>query len=152
MTGDTPMRSAKVVYFKNRETIVRQGEPQNGFYILRDGKLDIFKNDIFIKTVSHENRVFVGESASLLETTHTCTVVANGEVKTIFIQGDLKTLIELHPENALELVTDLAKKLADATNEIAELKLQLSKLMWAAGELDRVEDSPDIAGGPAPKP
>jgi cGMP-dependent protein kinase len=64
--------------FASGEKIVTEGEVGDAMYIIREGKVDIFKASKKVRSIGQDN--FFGERSVLLDEVRSATVVANGEV------------------------------------------------------------------------
>jgi len=79
-------KSIKVEKFLDREGIIKQGEEGKLFYIVKSGKVDIFINDNYIRTLS-ENDSF-GERALFFKETRSASAIANGLVELFSLDKD----------------------------------------------------------------
>jgi cGMP-dependent protein kinase 1 len=79
--------------YENGETIITQGEEGSKFYIIKSGKVDIYVNDNYIRTLN-EGENF-GERALFLKENRSATALANGKVELFYLEkDDFLTLIE----------------------------------------------------------
>ena len=72
--------------FKNGENVMTQGEEGNKFYILKSGKVDIFVNDKYIRTMN-ENE-YLGERALFFKEPRSATAKANGDCEVFYLEKD----------------------------------------------------------------
>ncbi|CAG9324622.1 PKG_24 [Blepharisma stoltei] len=72
------MRALKVVHFSDGDTIVLQSNPGDSFYIIKTGKVNVFKNDAKIRTITKHD--YFGERSVLFNDFRTATVFADGPV------------------------------------------------------------------------
>ena len=79
--------------FKNGENVMTQGEEGNKFYILKSGKVDIFVNDKYIRTLNE--RECFGERALFFHEKRSATIKAVGNVTVFYISSiDFENIIE----------------------------------------------------------
>ena len=72
-------RVIKTVSYNSGETILTQGEPGEKFYIVKKGKVEIFKDDTYVRTVN-ATKCF-GFKALFTNENRTATAIANGDVE-----------------------------------------------------------------------
>lgn len=72
--------------YENGETIISQGEEGINFYIIKSGKVDIYVNYIYSRTLN-EGEVF-GEKALFLKEKRSASVIANGKVELFYLEKD----------------------------------------------------------------
>jgi cGMP-dependent protein kinase len=87
--------------FYNGKRIITQGEIDTKFYIVKSGKVDIFIDNNYIRTLN-ENEYF-GERALLFKEPRTATVQANGTVECYVIEHkDFRLILEDNLANYLK--------------------------------------------------
>ncbi|CAG9323651.1 PKG_3 [Blepharisma stoltei] len=64
--------------FRNQEVIFYENAPGDAFYIVKEGKVDIVKNNAVIRTIGQHD--YFGERSIILKEKRTATVRANGPV------------------------------------------------------------------------
>jgi cGMP-dependent protein kinase len=83
----------KIEIFDDGQKIITQNENTSNFYILKSGKIDIFVDDKYIRTLN-ENEYF-GERSLLIQEKRTATAIAKGSVETYVLEKDnFKKIIE----------------------------------------------------------
>jgi cGMP-dependent protein kinase len=86
--------------YENGKKIITQGEEGSKFYIVKSGKVDIFVNSNYIRTIN-ENEYF-GERALFFKEARSATAVANGPVEIQFLdKEDFKSNIEANLKDYL---------------------------------------------------
>lgn len=93
---DTMAQLLKQEYFKAGDTILREGEAGNTFYIIQNGKVDILKKSLGespIATLGKEK--FFGEKALLSDDVRQATVVASSPVVVCYVmtRGDFTRVL-----------------------------------------------------------
>lgn len=87
--------------FDNGKRIIKQGETDSKFYIVKTGKVDIFIDNNYIRTLN-ENEFF-GERALFFKEPRTATAQANGTVECYSIDHkDFKLVLEDNLANYLK--------------------------------------------------
>jgi cGMP-dependent protein kinase len=83
----------KVQTFENGKKIIKQGEVDDKFYIIKSGKVDIYVNSSYVRTLNI-NESF-GERALFFSEPRTATAQANGPVEVyVLLAKDFKSILE----------------------------------------------------------
>ena len=83
----------KVVSFANKAPIINQGETGDTFYIVKKGKVDIYKDKKFLRTIN-DNESF-GFKALFNKEVRTASAIANGNVECYTLSSsDFKKILE----------------------------------------------------------
>jgi CRP-like cAMP-binding protein len=101
-------------YYSIGETIVREGEPSEGWFVLLNGKVGVVKRDLSITEFSESGTVF-GELGVFLNIPRTATLIALEPTSILFVRLDLDELIRNHPDIAKKIIVGLASRLAKTT-------------------------------------
>jgi cGMP-dependent protein kinase len=72
--------------FENGAKIIIQGEEGSRFYVVKSGKVDIFVNSNYIRTIN-ENEYF-GERALFFKEPRSATAIANGKVEIHYLEKE----------------------------------------------------------------
>jgi CRP/FNR family cyclic AMP-dependent transcriptional regulator len=92
------------------EKVVQQGQGGVGFYLILDGKAEVIKDGTKIAELGAGN--FFGELGVIDGQPRTADVVAITETKCwILSQWAMKSIIANHPEVALSMLEELARRL-----------------------------------------
>ncbi len=102
--------------------IIEEGTRTNALYILKTGKVSIFKGSIPITINATPGAVF-GEISILMEVNHSATVKAVEKTELHRIQDPLSYL-ESHPKLILHISKILAERVFAMTTYLADLKKQ----------------------------
>ncbi|TVP77300.1 MAG: cyclic nucleotide-binding domain-containing protein [Puniceicoccaceae bacterium] len=107
--------------FRVGETIIKQGSPSKGFYVLEKGAVEVLKDGMLLNVLIYPGTVF-GEIGDILNSPRTCTIRARSETKVIrFETENLETLVQDHPEIAVKIMKTLASRLERTTQKLADL-------------------------------
>ena len=68
--------------FQDGEILMKEGEEGDGLYILLEGKVEIFVGNTYIQTIEN---CMVGETAMKEDILRTASIVANNEVRALFL-------------------------------------------------------------------
>ena len=105
--------------YKNGETIISQGDPGVGLFIIVSGKVKIVKELIRgekLEIASHGPGDFVGEMAVLDNATRSASVIAVDDTECLVITAwDFKARMKAHPEIALELLPVLVRRFRESS-------------------------------------
>ncbi|MCK5827316.1 cyclic nucleotide-binding domain-containing protein [Candidatus Bipolaricaulota bacterium] len=103
------------------DKVVQEGQGGVGFYLILDGKAEVIKDGVKLAELGTGN--FFGELSVIDGQPRTADVVAVTEIKCwILSQWAMKSIIANHPEVALSMLEELAKRLraTDATRAATE--------------------------------
>jgi CRP-like cAMP-binding protein len=102
--------SGKELSYKAEETIVEEGTLGVGFYLVLDGKVEVRKGNKVLATFSKGQ--FFGEMSLIDEQPRSADVIAVQPTKCLTISTWVfSALVKQHPELALPMLKELAKRL-----------------------------------------
>ncbi|HEX9614654.1 MAG TPA: cyclic nucleotide-binding domain-containing protein [Bacteroidota bacterium] len=102
-------------YYSIGETIVREGDPSEGWFVLLNGKVGAVKKDLSIVEFSQPGTVF-GELGCFLNVPRTATLQALEPTSLLRVGLDLEHLIADHPLIAKQIILSLAERVAHTTD------------------------------------
>jgi len=102
-------------YYSIGDTIVRGGDPAEGWYILLRGKVGVFKKDFTVAEISERGTVF-GEMGCILNIPRTATLTALEPTSVLYVQMSIDDVIRQHPDFAKRILMSLAERLARTTD------------------------------------
>jgi CRP/FNR family transcriptional regulator len=115
--------------YKHGVTIIKEGDPGNGFYILLSGAVEVYKGDMLLSVLMYPGTIF-GEMADILNKPRTCTVKAKNAARIAFVPSqDIEKLIREQPDMALKLLKTLASRLDRVTQKLSDQSKESP--MWA---------------------
>jgi CRP-like cAMP-binding protein len=101
---------AKRVTFSARQTILTEGEPGQGLYVLLDGSADVIIDDAVHHQVSAGD--IIGEISMLGRGNATATVVARSELAALLLtHDDFAAAVEEHGSIALRVIRILVERM-----------------------------------------
>lgn len=106
------------------EVILSIGETSDRLFVLIDGAMEVFRDDISIAIVSEPGAIF-GELSVLLGIPHTASVRAIKD-SSVCVIGDATAFLAANPSLALPIAKLLAERLQHATTYLVDLKRQFS--------------------------
>ncbi|MCC5806516.1 MAG: cyclic nucleotide-binding domain-containing protein [Opitutales bacterium] len=102
------------------QTIIEQGEEGSGFFVLKKGTLEVFKDDVLLAVLMYPGTIF-GEMGDILGRPRTCTVKAkNNSVITHIEASSLEELVQMQPEIAAKIIRTLASRLDRTTQKLID--------------------------------
>ena len=111
---ESMIKSAVIKTVSSGDKVVQEGQGGVGFYLILDGKAEVIKEGE--KLAELETGNFFGELGVIDGLPRTADVIAVTETKCwILSQWAMKSVIENHPEVALSMLEELARRLR-ATN------------------------------------
>ncbi|MFP4115085.1 MAG: Crp/Fnr family transcriptional regulator [Spirochaetota bacterium] len=106
--------------FAADETIVRQGNPGVGLFVIVSGKVKVVKTNEHgdrLELATHGPGEVVGEMAVLDGANRTADVIATEDTTCLVLSSwDFRSFMETHPEVALEILPVVVKRFRE-TNE-----------------------------------
>ena len=107
---ESMIKSAVIKTVSSGDKVVQEGQGGVGFYLILDGKAEVIKEGE--KLAELETGNFFGELGVIDGLPRTADVVAVTEIKCwILSQWAMKSVIENHPEVALSMLEELARRL-----------------------------------------
>jgi len=103
--------------FAEMEKITTEGETSNGWYILLEGRVGVFKHDRQIAEFS-EQGVVLGELSFILNTPRTVSLIALEPTKAVHFGMPLDQLIAEYPDVTKKILINLAERLAKTTEDL----------------------------------
>ncbi len=118
--------------FRNGEVIIKEGDIGKSFFRLLEGKAGVYadygKSEPFKIGVLEAGEYF-GEMAIIETYPRSATVVAVGNVKVVEIpEDDLNTYFRANPDQIIELMKHLGKRVRAMTNDYNEAQALLKKV------------------------
>ncbi|WP_191014733.1 cyclic nucleotide-binding domain-containing protein [Treponema zioleckii] len=110
--------------FKTGDIIIKEGDSGDSFYILTDGKVQIFRNTpsgdpIALANLSSDMNIFFGETALIGKDTRSATVKAVTDCKTLKISGKkFLELCEKEPVLGYRVLLCLARRMSDSIKRV----------------------------------
>jgi len=105
--------------YKKGETIISQGDPGIGLFIISSGKVKIIKELLRgekLEIATHGPGDFVGEMAVLDNAARTASVVALEDTECLVITAwDFKARMKAHPEIAFELLPVVVQRFRESS-------------------------------------
>ena len=130
MIGQQGTHMHEVIEVGAGETIVEQGEEGSGFYVLRKGTLEVYKDDLLLAVLMYPGTVF-GEMGDILARPRTCTVKAkNASQISYYNFSNLDELVRSEPEVAAKIIKTLANRLDRTTQKLIDTARE--NPLWAA--------------------
>ncbi len=121
------------------ETILTEGGTTGHLYVLSEGAIEVFRDDVTIALVTEPGSIF-GEMSLLLDIPHTASVRAVGPAKVRVIDNAMKYLAD-HPTMLVPIAQLLARRLQSSTTYLVDLKRQFQHQADHLGMLDEVLES-----------
>jgi CRP-like cAMP-binding protein len=110
----------KIIEVSPGETILMQGEEGSGFFVLKSGTLEVYKDDVLLAVIMYPGTIF-GEMGDILGRPRTCTVKAKNNATIAFHHIDsLDSLVRTNPEIAVKLIRTLASRLDRTTQKLID--------------------------------
>lgn len=130
-----------LVSFEEGETIIQEGDKENDFYCLLQGKVGVWKGDLENQTSRlkigelSEKGTYFGEMSCLLSEPRTATITALSPVKVLRFPGEmLSQMILKQPKLGLKLCTAMADRLRGTTGDQHDIAAQRNELREDATE------------------
>jgi len=99
------------------DVVSREGDTDAGWFVLRTGRVGVFKGDVQID-VFHDPGTVFGELSGILQRPRTASLVALEDSELLYLTASLDELIARHPGVVRTIVQTLAERLARTTDEL----------------------------------
>jgi CRP-like cAMP-binding protein len=110
----------KIIDVQPGQTILEQGEEGSGFFVLKSGTLEVFKDDILLAVIMYPGTIF-GEMGDILGRPRSCSVRAKNQARIAYYEIDsLDSLVRSNPEIAVKLIRTLASRLDRTTQKLID--------------------------------
>lgn len=119
--------------------ILPEGERLGALFFLREGTVEILKQDVELTQVSSPGAVF-GEISVLMKTPHMATVRTLTE-SSFYVADDAQALLAAHPEFYEHIARLLAIRLTSVSSYLVDLKRQFASRDDHLGMVDEVLES-----------
>lgn len=103
-------------HFQAGEIIASENEKAKCFYVLVDGSIGIFKNNIKISHFEKSGEI-IGELSLILNRPRTAEIRALTNSSLLEISGELDDIIRTYPDISKKLIKTLAERLVKTTEE-----------------------------------
>ena len=134
LCGDLAERS-----FKPGETLISEGDPKPGFFVLVSGTVLVRKGDAEVARIGEAGAVF-GEISALLGSPASASVIAKSPV-TALTTSDGAAYLEMNPALTLHTARVLAGRVVQATIYVSDLKAQFPDRADHFGSIEDVLDA-----------
>jgi CRP/FNR family cyclic AMP-dependent transcriptional regulator len=121
------------------EVILTEGEKTGHLYVMSEGAIEVFRDDVTIALVTEPGSIF-GEMSLLLDIPHTASVRAVGPAKVRVIDNAMEYLAA-HPAMMVPIAQLLARRLQSSTTYLVDIKRQFQHHSDHFGMVDEVLES-----------
>lgn len=150
-----PFQHLELRSFPAGEVVMTQGEPHCRLLVLKEGAVEVLKDDVRVARSREPGAVF-GELSLLLDSSHTATVRTT-KPSSFYVVDNPKEFLREHPEATLELCRLLARRIDALNRYLVDVKHQFEGQEGHIGLIGDVLDTlmhhqpktPPL-GGPAP--
>ncbi len=120
----------KQIVFKPGQVLIKEGVIGNGFYILRSGHLEVYKDNVCIAEIKHPDTIF-GEMSDILNKPRTCNIIAKTKSIVELIVNGIDDTVRNNPALTKHILRDLAERLEQTTKKLADSE---RNLLWTIKE------------------
>ena len=111
-------------FYKKGEIIISEGEPKGSIFILVEGSVGIYKNNVKISDFNLRGTVF-GEMSLFLNKPRTATIKATEDAYVAEINTDIDNLFKNNPDVAKKIIINLSERLMQLTDDYWHLMERL---------------------------
>jgi len=117
---ESVLAAGKERRFAAGEQIIRQGDDAVGFYLIVEGSAEVRSGGAVLAQLGPGD--YFGEMALLLENTpRTADVTALEDTSCLVVtQWEFRSLLAAHPDTALAVMSELARRLQTTTGTLSE--------------------------------
>lgn len=121
----TPFQKLESRKFPAGEVLMIQGEPHHTLLVLKEGAVEIIKDDVRVARCREPGSVF-GELSLLLGSPHTATVRTT-QPSEFYVVEDPASFLQSHPDASLELCRLLARRIDSLNRYLVDIKHQFQE-------------------------
>jgi len=114
----------KQLTFSKGDLIIEEGALDQKLFILKEGTLEVLKNDHVVASIESGSTVF-GELSSLLGKPRSCSVRAASDCRVMEIGESIDAIIDSSPVLTRSILVELARRLESTTEKLADSHSQL---------------------------
>jgi CRP-like cAMP-binding protein len=103
--------------YQQGEVIVEEGETGLGWFILKNGRVGVFKGEMKVAEFDQPGAIF-GELSGILNRPRTATLKAVEASEVVCIECTLSELIHQQPAIARKILVNLAERLVSTTDSL----------------------------------
>ena len=107
----------KIMIFRSGQILAHEGDIDDGWYILLNGKVGAFKKGMPV-ALFEETGVVFGELSGILNHPRTATLKALDDCMVVHVKATLDELVEKHPDIAKKIIVNLAERLVKTTDDL----------------------------------
>lgn len=116
----------KTLKYQPGDVVIMEGVKGKGFFILKKGVLEVYKDNVRIAQIDEPNTVF-GEMSDILDKPRTCNIVAKTKAEVMHVIDGVNHIIENDPKLTIRLLRDIAARLESTTKRLADAE---TNLLW----------------------
>ena len=120
----------KKIVIKSGQVLIKEGVMGNGFYILRSGRLEVYKDNVCIAEIKQPGTIF-GEMSDILNKPRTCNIVAKRKSTVEHLADGIEDMVRKNPDLTKQILRDLAERLEQTTKKLADSE---RNLLWTIKE------------------
>lgn len=132
-------RNLPTLHYSAGEIVLEEGLESGSIYILKQGCVEVSKQEVELTTISSPGAWF-GEISALIGGPHTATVKAETD-STFYIVEDGSSLLKKHPELNYHIALLLAHRLKSVTTYLVDIQNQFASNKDHLGMVDEVLES-----------
>lgn len=121
------------------ETVIEEGQASSSLYILKEGSVEVCKQEVELATISNPGAWF-GEISVLIGGQAMATVKTTSD-SVFYVIEDGKTLLLEHPELNYHIAVLLATRLKSVTSYLVDIQQQFASNDDHLGMVDEVLES-----------
>lgn len=127
---------SELLRYHSGEIVMKEGQGSSVVYILRKGKLGVYKGDNKVAELSEDGLLF-GEMSSILRKPRTCTIKAEVESDVMVYRGGVHSIIKKFPSITEKILVVLAGRLDELNAKYSAIQ---SKCEYLALQLKEAEE------------
>ena len=112
--------------FKSGDTVVRQGNPGEGLFVIVSGRVRVEKHmedGAVVVIANHGPGDVIGEMSVLDGATRSASVVAESDTEClVLVSWDFNAFLKSHPEVALDILPVVVKRFRETNEALLQLK------------------------------
>jgi CRP-like cAMP-binding protein len=134
----------EIIKFRSGQILAREGDIDDGWYILLKGTVGAFKKGMQVGTFENKGVIF-GELSGILNHPRTATLMSLDNCEVIHVKATLDELVQKYPDITKKIMVNLAERLMKTTDDlwlnVHGKEMEAPEMADSSEEMKKVENA-----------